>query len=75
MVASAANFPDGLCGGPLAAALNAPLILTVDGRTTEATAYAAELGIVSGYVLGGSSALTDEAVLDVFALESAREIK
>ena len=74
VVASASNFPDGLCGGPLAAALNAPLILTVDGKTAEATAYTAELGINAGYVLGGTSVLADESVVDVFALESAEEI-
>ena len=74
VVASASNFPDGLCGGALAATLNAPLVLTVDGKTTEAAAYTAELGIEAGYVLGGTGVLTDESVVNVFALESADDI-
>lgn len=73
-VASASNFPDGLCGGPLAAALNAPLVLTVNGKTGEAESYAAENAIDVGYVLGGTAALTDDSVVDIFGLESAEEI-
>ncbi|MBQ8856609.1 MAG: cell wall-binding repeat-containing protein, partial [Lachnospiraceae bacterium] len=75
VVASGKNFPDGLCGGPLAAAMNAPLILTADGKTDAAAAYMADNEVVSGFVLGGTGALADETVVDVFALESAEEIK
>ncbi|MBQ8856881.1 MAG: cell wall-binding repeat-containing protein [Lachnospiraceae bacterium] len=74
VVASGKNFPDGLCGGPLAAAMNAPLILTADGKTDAAASYVADNEIESGYVLGGTGALADESVVDVFALESADEI-
>ena len=74
VVASASNFPDGLCGGALAAALDAPLVLTVDGKTTEAAAYTAELGIEAGYVLGGTGVLTDDSVVNVFAMENAEDI-
>ena len=75
VVASGKNFPDGLCGGPLAAALNAPLVLTKDGGTDAAAAYVAENGIAGGYVLGGDGALTDATVVEVFALTGAEEIK
>ena len=75
VVASGKNFPDGLCGGPLAAALNAPLVLTKDGGAGAAASYVAENGIASGYVLGGDGALADDTVVDVFALESAEDIK
>ena len=75
VVASGKNFPDGLCGGPLAAALNAPLVLTKDGGASVAAAYVAENKIASGYVLGGDGALADDTVVDVFALESAEDIK
>ena len=75
VVASGKNFPDGLCGGPLAAAFHAPLILTKDGGSGTAAGYMAENGITSGYVLGGDGALTDSTVVEVFALESAEEIK
>ena len=75
VVASGKNFPDGLCGGPLAAALNAPLILTKDGGADAAGVYVAENGIASGFVLGGEGALADDTVVDVFKLESADNIK
>ena len=75
VVASGKNFPDGLCGGPLAAALNVPLILTRDNGADAAMEYAEENAVVGGYVLGGTGALTDDTVVDVFKLESAQEIK
>ena len=75
VVASGKNFPDGLCGGPFAAALNAPLVLTKDGGTDAAAAYVAENAVASGYVLGGDGALTDATVVEVFGLESTEEIK
>ena len=70
VAASGKNFPDGLCGGPLAAALNAPLILTKDGGTDAAAGYVAENGIASGYVLGGDGALTDATVVEIFGLST-----
>ena len=75
VAASGKNFPDGLCGGPLAAALNAPLVLTKDSGAAAAAGYVAENGIASGYVLGGDGALADETVVEVFALENADAIK
>lgn len=75
VVASGKNFPDGLCGGPLAAALNVPLILTKDNGADAAIEYAEENTVVGGYVLGGAGALADETVVDVFKLESDQEIK
>ncbi len=74
VLANGKNFPDGLCGGPLAAALNAPLVLTKDGGEAVAAAYVADNGVTSGYVLGGTGAIKDETVVNVFALESADEI-
>ena len=74
VVASGKNFPDGLCGGPLAAALNAPLVLTKDGGAAAAAGYVAEKGIASGFVLGGDGALTDETIVNVFGLTSSEEI-
>ena len=59
----------------MAAALNAPLVLTKDGGTDAAAVYVAENGIAGGYVLGGDGALTDATVVEVFALTGAEEIK
>ena len=67
-VAYSRNFPDGLCGGPLAYAMNAPLLLVNAGKEEFAAAYVAEEGIAVGYVLGGTAVLTDETVKTVFAL-------
>ena len=74
VVASAKNFPDGLCGGPLAAAMNAPLLLTTDGKTEVAENYVEAEGLDSGIVLGGEGALSDQSVVDVFRLGNADEI-
>ena len=74
VIASGKNFPDGLCGGPLAAAMNAPLILTADGKTEAAADYMAENAIEAGFVLGGTGALADESVADVFSLGNTEEI-
>ena len=75
VVASGKNFPDGLCGGSLAAALNVPLVLTRDNGADAAAGYAQENAVVGGYVLGGTGALTDDTVTDVFELQNAQEIK
>lgn len=74
VLASGKNFPDGLCGGALAAAMNAPLILTTDGKTYDAAGYLQKEEVTSGYVLGGAGALSDESVVDVFKLVSADDI-
>ncbi len=60
------NFPDGLCGGPLAAALNAPLVLTREGNEGTAAAYAAANELKSGYVLGGTGVIKDATVEKIF---------
>ena len=75
VVASAKKFPDGLCGGPLAAAMDTPLILTADGKTDAAAAYMKENAVTSGYVLGGDVALSDQTIVKVFHLKKASEIK
>lgn len=68
VVAYGRNFPDGLCGGPLAYFLNAPLLLTQAGSETAAAEYCTDFGL-GGYVLGGDGVLTDETVRTVFGLE------
>lgn len=60
------NFPDGLCGGPLAYVTGAPLILTSTEHSEEAVEYATSLKITQGYVLGGISLISDETVRTVF---------
>ena len=66
--AYALNFPDGLCGGSLALSLNAPLILTKAGDDAAAQRYVQSNGIKYGYVLGGSSLVSDAAVNNIYGL-------
>ena len=62
------EYADGLCGGTLAYALNAPVILCENNNTAAAAEFAASAGINSGYVLGGTAALTDAPVRVIFGM-------
>ncbi len=66
VVADAWNFPDGLCGGPLANTMNAPLILTKSGSYSAAKGYMQANGINSGAVLGGTARIDDATAKDIF---------
>lgn len=68
VVAYAWNYPDGLCGGALAYALKAPLLLTMEKWESAAVTYAGNNGITSGYVLGGEKLVPDSIVRDIFAM-------
>ena len=68
VVAYAKNFPDGLCGGPLAICMGSPLILTNTGSEAMATAYANQAGIHAGVVLGGTGLISDSTVKKIFGL-------
>ena len=68
VLAYAHNYPDGLCGGPLACVLKAPLILT-DTKTEAAEAYFSTQNVDSGFVLGGDILVTDSAVRTLFGME------
>lgn len=73
--AYAKNFPDGLCGGSLAAAQNCPLILTASGKETEAAVYTQMHQIKSGIILGGSGLIDDPTAVKLFSLDSSDQIK
>ena len=60
------NFPDGLCGGPLAMCLGAPLILTSNESPWDADDYVN--GIYTGAVTGGSGRISDDTVRQIFDL-------
>ena len=64
------DFPDGLCGGPLAFSIGAPLVLTKSDHSSEATEFVRSKGIENGYVLGGEAKLTDQCVNTVFGVYS-----
>ena len=58
--------PDGLCGGPLAMAMDAPLILTKTDRQSAAKNYIQNKNIKNGAVLGGASLIDDDTAMDIF---------
>ncbi len=62
------NFPDGLCAGPLAAIINAPLILTATGDEAQAAAYAKDKGIKDGLVLGGPALISNKSAVKIFSI-------
>ena len=68
--AYAMNFPDGLCGGPLAAGLKAPLILTKTDKQTSAAGYVQSQMLGKGIVLGGKSLISDDTMKDIYGKEN-----
>lgn len=64
VLAYAQGFPDGLCGGPLAISMGAPMILTSNDNYVPADAYIE--GITSGVVTGGTGRISDETVWSIF---------
>ena len=66
VLAYAKKYPDGLCGGPLAYALNAPLILTAPKVETAAAGYAAANKIDDGFVLGGEGLIGQQSANLIF---------
>lgn len=67
VLAYAGNFPDGLCGGPLAYAMGSPLILTSDRFAYVAADYTADTQITQGIILGGKSLISDKTAIKIFA--------
>ena len=72
VLAYAQGFPDGLCGGPLAIAMGAPLILTSNESSWDADDYV--YGIHAGAVTGGSGRISDDTVRNIFDLPRDAQI-
>ena len=68
------NFPDGLCAGPLAYALGAPLLLTATGDEVQPASYTRDYGLRQGVVLGGPALISDDSVKAIFSMTDAEEI-
>ncbi len=68
VLAYGANFPDGLCGGPLAAVMDAPLILTMQKFEQAAADYVQSKQIKKGIVLGGEKLIPDASANDIFGM-------
>lgn len=69
VIARADRFPDALAGGPLATAVQGPLLLTGPAALDQQTvAEVQRLGATRALMLGGSEALADQVVIDLQAL-------
>ncbi len=71
VLARADVFADALAGGPLAAAKHAPLLLTTSGSLDDVTKAEIQRVLPSGgtvYLLGGTSALSDDVATAVTAM-------
>lgn len=66
VLAYAKNYPDGLCGAPLAMSMNAPLILTATDKQEAAAGFMNLHDIGTGIVLGGDTLISDEAVKEIY---------
>ena len=74
VVAYSQNYPDGLYGGPVAAYLNAPLVLVRDANADTAAAYTKKAGITKGLVLGGPALVSDKSVRSIFSMKDSDKI-
>lgn len=68
VLAYALNYPDGLCAGPLANMINAPLLLVTTTQFDDAKSYIEDSYIYGGYVLGGPALISSNAARAVYWL-------
>ena len=61
------DYPDGLCGGPLAMKYKCPLLLTTSTNFTAAKNYAKSIGASSGAVYGGTGLISEIAVKNILS--------
>ena len=70
VLAYALNYPDGLCSGPMAMTIDAPLLLVCEGYEGYATNYLKKNGVNSGMAIGGIKLISDNLVKKVFGLDN-----
>lgn len=74
VITEAWSFADGMCGGALAYAMKAPLILADSRYKSTAANYLGSNAITSGIVLGGPEPIKDSTVREIFGLDEDAEI-
>lgn len=65
VTANGMNFPDGLSGGPVAAAYDAPLILVTDKDYSHAVQQFAQKGAFQLVIMGGTGVISDDTVVKI----------
>ena len=73
VLAYAWDFPDGLCGGPLATTMNAPLILTMAKYEAKAAEYVQSKGIAGAVILGGEKLIPQTSINTIFPRDTLHE--
>lgn len=68
------NYPDGLCGGTLAAYMEAPLLLVRNDKAATTEGYISSEEVKSGIVLGGPSLISDDSTRSIFGLNDTDQI-
>ena len=71
-IAYSHDFPDGLCAGPLAYKINAPILLTKPGKEAAAQGFLSSRGIISGYVIGGAAKIPDSTAKYIFNVSTIK---
>jgi putative cell wall-binding protein len=66
VIANGNNFPDGLSGGPIAAAYDAPLVLVVDNISDHAESYFKAKDSYRLVIMGGKGVISDETAERIF---------
>ena len=68
VLAYGANFPDGLCGGSLANAMDVPLLLAAEGKSDAAESVMVSKEVGKAAVLGGPTLISDATALGIFGI-------
>lgn len=74
VLAYGGGYPDGLCGGTIAALKHAPVLLTKDGETGKYAVDHAEKSIRAGVVTGGPERISDELVRKIYRMRDTDRI-
>ena len=70
-----ANYPDGLCAGPLAYLMKAPMLLATSTSTKQPKKFIDEHNINRGFVIGGPATVNDAGVRKIFSLPDYANIE
>ncbi|MCR4669171.1 MAG: cell wall-binding repeat-containing protein, partial [Clostridia bacterium] len=67
VIANGKNFPDGLSGGPIAAAYDAPLILVIDSNYGHAASFFAKRNAFHLSIMGGTGVIAEQTAIKIVA--------
>lgn len=71
-LATGTNYPDGLCGGPMASIVTAPILLVQNENylaNTLISEFIYDHNVFDGYVLGGENAVSEGTVARAFSFD------